>query len=409
MAEALRPIVTDGVADVGRSRVLIVSPVPTHPGTAGNRVRIRRLAEAMISLGHHVEFAHITRESGDIEAMKAWWGEGYHAVDYLPNGQWQLGVIDRLLRKIRKKITNNLSVDAWYDPSVDVRLQQILQQGAFDTVVVEYVFMSKALLCMGQETLKVIDTHDVFADRNYRFRALGQGSNWFSTSRAQERKGLHRADQIIAIQEKEALYFRQLQSKPVVTIGDIIELPVLEPASDSSSRLNQVLLVGSNNPSNVQAANWLLEEVVPLVNQRVPDVRWTIVGGVVNALKPTSEVEFFDFVESLADFFAQSSVVVNPAQVGTGLKIKTIEAMSYAKAVVSTSVGAEGLENGWQSALMVADSPEDFAQTLVELLASDTSAAALGVAGRQFVQTMNEQALERLDSMLLSAVDRSVR
>jgi len=295
-----------------------------------------------------------------------------------------------------------LAVDAWYDENVDKALEKILTERDFGTVIVEYVFLSKALLNVGTDVLKVIDTHDVFADRNKRFANFGAGSGWFSTSVAGEAKGLSRADRIIAIQEKEAIHFRQTQQKPVVTIGDIIQLPETDPEKPAKSAPLEVLLVGSNNPSNVQAAKWLIAEVLPLVNQRVPSVQWTIVGAVTKSLKPTDTVVLKDFVASLADLYQRAQVVVNPALVGTGLKIKTVEALSYARAVVATSVGGEGLEDGWQTALRIEDGAEAFANAIVELLEDADKASSLGQNGKKYLREMNEKSIERLSSLLLA-------
>jgi len=380
--------------------VLIVSPVPTHPTTAGNRVRIFRLAQAIEALGYSVEFAHVEREQGDADAMRAWWGHRYHPIPYNRDGLQPRALRTRFQRKIRNFLGKGLAIDAWYDSNIDHELGQLLAGHRFGTVIIEYVFLSKALLNVGPDVLKVIDTHDVFAYRNERFAKQGAGSRWFSTSVASETKGLGRADLVIAIQDKEAEHFRRTQSKPVVTIGDIIELPKLDPLMVPDKGSPEVLLVGSNNPSNVQAAQWLITKVLPLVNKRVPNVQWTIVGGVINSLDPSATVVLKDFVDSLAEHYQRAHVVVNPARVGTGLKIKTVEALSFAKAVVATQVGGEGLEDGWQSALKIADSAEEFARAIVELLEDSSSAALLGQEGQDYLKKMNKQSTERLAMLL---------
>jgi len=380
--------------------VLIISPVPTHPSTAGNRTRILRLAEAIAALGYPVEFAHVEREQGDAAAMQAWWGSAYHPIAYNAANRAQRSVIARVTQKVRNIFNLGLTIDAWYDEGIEHELGKILARKQFGTVIVEYVFLSKILLKVDAKTLKVIDTHDVFARRNQRYEKLGVFTRWFSTSVGSETKGLSRADRVIAIQENEAQHFRRTQSKPVVTIGDIIKLPATDPSHLPTNGPLRVLFVGSNNPSNVQAAQWLIEEVLPLVNQRVPSVQWTIVGDVIRSLTPASSVELTSFVESLAELYQQSHVVVNPARVGTGLKIKTVEALSYAKAVVATQVGGEGLEDGWQTALRVEDDAERFAAAIAELLEDTTSAALLGQEGQSYLQKKNEQSSKRLAALL---------
>src|SRR3990172_11022935 len=99
-------------------RVLLVSPTPSHPPNAGNRVRILALATAIRNMGHQVHFAYISMENSDEEAMANYWGPGYHPIPYkqpvIQRNTWQ-----RLSRKIFQLMdpTHHYTfhIDDWFD------------------------------------------------------------------------------------------------------------------------------------------------------------------------------------------------------------------------------------------------------------------------------------------------------
>lgn len=260
--------------------------------------------------------------------------------------------------------------------------------------------MSRALLNFDSNVLKIIDTHDIFANRNQRFKKVGQTTGWFSTTVRQEVIGLKRADHIIAIQATEAEYFRRVQPKRVVVVGDIPEISSIKVGTVRQVLPGQILLVGSNNPSNRQGAKWFISYVMPALRQQVPEVSLVVVGGLSESIEVQPGVQALGVVDSLQAQYAQASVVINPALVGTGLKIKTVEALAYGKPLVTTSVGGEGLEDGWAKAFCIADSAEEFIAELATLLTDQETALALGKRARTYAEFAQEKALLSLAKVL---------
>jgi glycosyltransferase involved in cell wall biosynthesis len=96
-------------------------------------------------------------------------------------------------------------------------------------------------------------------------------------------------------------------------------------------------------------------------------------------------------VPDVADAYAKSDLVVVPIRFGTGLKIKTIEAMGRGLPTVSTTVGAEGLEEAHESALMIADSPAQFTAAILRLLQDETERRRLSEESLAFARRWNSQ------------------
>jgi glycosyltransferase involved in cell wall biosynthesis len=152
-----------------------------------------------------------------------------------------------------------------------------------------------------------------------------------------------------------------------------------------------VLFLGllSYAPNNV-AANVLVTTIWPLVTRAVPDARLLIVGAGAetvasrNNCPPT--VEFTGFVPDVKPYYEQARVICCPILVGGGTRIKLIEAAAYAKAIVSTTVGAEGLDFRDGTHALIRDTPQSIAQACIDLLLDPARATALGEAAREFAR-----------------------
>lgn len=347
-------------------KILIISPTPSHPQTAGNRSRILSFAESFRSLGHEVDFVCLGMESGDEEALRTYWGKQYHRVSYA-RPRKRLGALRRRLGAL---LGNDdwryaCGVDDWYDPALGEVVQALHRARAYDTVVVEYVFLSKVLEVFGDDTRKVLDTHDVFTRRHLRYLAEGIQPRWFSTTRAQEAKGLSRADTVVAIQGTEAEYFRGITDREVVTIGHLVELV---PLNGDEIVPGRMLFVGSRNVINVKAVELFVERVLPEIRARVGQAHLALVGSVCDEVDDHPGIVKLGVVDDLSQAYASAEVVVIPTTFGTGLKIKTIEALGYGKPVVSTAVGAEGLEQWAGTAFRCVDGLGNLGAEVVAML-----------------------------------------
>lgn len=103
-------------------------------------------------------------------------------------------------------------------------------------------------------------------------------------------------------------------------------------------------------------------------NGGFPEVGVTIAGGVCEKLTAVPGIRLLGQVENLAPVYRSATVVVNPVLFGTGLKIKTIEALGFGKALVTTKAGAEGMDDLAGKAFLVAGSDASFSDAVVSLL-----------------------------------------
>src|SRR5690606_32837607 len=394
------------VETVNARTLLVISPLPTHPQDEGANRRVFAMMEVLREAGHDVHFAWLPQNRGDELAMRRYWGDRFHRLPYTD----PTPAPTRLLQKVRSRLMrpHNYRIDAWYDPALDAaiaRLRDTIRPGA---VLVEYVYLSRALTLFGPHCLKLIDTHDVMTDRHARGIAQGQRPRWFSTTAGEEGKALARADLAIAIQDRERSFLAGLGGCPVITVGHIAPVESrwrgLATLRESAPKL---LYVGTNNASNVQALTHFITQSLPRLQARRPALQLHVAGKVCLALGAIDGVVLNGVVDDLAPLYADAAVVINPVLFGTGLKIKNVEALSQGCPLVTTATGAEGMEEGSGNAFVVAEAGSGFADAVLALLDDPARAEALAQAGSALVRRMNmRSSAALLDALALPAPER---
>ena len=137
-----------------------------------------------------------------------------------------------------------------------------------------------------------------------------------------------------------------------------------------AKRPNSLIFTGSfTYHVNHEAMVWYLKEVNSLVQAQVPDVQLSITGDHANLpLPPANNVTLTGFVDDIRSWIASSCISLAPIFMGGGTRLKILEAMALRTPVVSTSKGAEGLDVEHGTHLLLADTPQEFAQAVVRLL-----------------------------------------
>lgn len=327
-------------------KILMVSPVPTHPPIAGNRARILTLANSLSAAGHELYFAWVALEEGDRIAMTKHFDGAFtelmyrepKAVSSVSARLWR-----RMLRQLGLASAYVWGVDDWYDPALTPQLTALHEKYRFDVVFVEYVFLSRAFEAFPDNVIKVIDTHDRFADRHLHYLRAGKQPNWFATTVAGESEGLARADVVVAIQDNEAQQFAAILPgrSRVTTVGHLLDMSQSVHLAEEP----RAVFLASANSINVDAANAFITGALPLIRTKIPDFEFWLAGDVcLNALDAEG-VHKLGRVDSIANTYAQSALAVNPVHMGTGLNIKTMECLALGVPLVATESGSRGLEN----------------------------------------------------------------
>ncbi|MBX5451418.1 glycosyltransferase [Thermogemmatispora sp.] len=191
---------------------------------------------------------------------------------------------------------------------------------------------------------------------------------------------------------------RQLlqESLPQARIGVVpngVDLTFFAPTAEGKQEQagQRLLFTGSlDYYPNEQAVLSFARECWPLIRERSPTAEWWIVGRnpprSVRRLARLPGVRVTGTVPDVRPYLAEASVVVVPLSIGSGTRLKILEALAMKKAVVSTTLGAEGLAVVSGRHLVIADTPGDFANAVISLLEDAERRQALGEAGRRLVE-----------------------
>jgi glycosyltransferase involved in cell wall biosynthesis len=143
---------------------------------------------------------------------------------------------------------------------------------------------------------------------------------------------------------------------------------------------------------NVDAAGWFVKKIFPLILRHLPQTKLLIVGQnpveEVQRLARSDQIIVTGSVPDMRDYLSQSDVVVVPLRIGHGTRLKILEAMAAGRPVVSTSIGAEGLEAQAGKHLLLGDNPKQFAANVIEILTKPRLAESIAGDARQFVENL---------------------
>ena len=370
--------------------VLCLSHVMPLPPRAGNEYRIYRLLQWLRSRGYRIvplvaPLPGERVESGAVEALAA---EFSNAVLCDRSGRVEYilrdvpDVLGQLGGDLTRPIATLLGEDTLRDHhgrelldmdrafchdtliTAALRLHQVL--GSY-VLLNEYIWMSRILPLVTGDVLKVIDTIDVFSTK--RQKVLRFGIDDIHVEPREEAKRLRGADLLVAIQDEERQQLEQLvPGKRVVTAG--VDFDVVRHPGVPSGR--RVLCIGSDNPMNKKGLGDFLRFAWPHVRRQVPDAELLVAGKVsrdMNLVAPG--VTCLGPVDDLGPLYSQSRVVINPAVAGTGLKIKTLEALGHLRPIVTWPNGADGLPKELAALCNTVEDWYEYARRLASMLAAD--------------------------------------
>jgi glycosyltransferase involved in cell wall biosynthesis len=213
---------------------------------------------------------------------------------------------------------------------------------------------------------------------------------------------------VIAVSEADREYLqsldRSLDHIRVVPIG--VDLEYFAP-SPRPERANVVLFEGTMHwPPNVDAVRFFCREVLPLVRREVPDAEFRIAGA-----KPTREVlalarmpgvSVLGFVDDMRPHVRDAAVCVVPLRAGAGMRVKILNELAMGRPVVSTTLGAEGIDVTHEESILLADEPPGFARCVVRVMTDEPLWTKLAAQGRGLVE--EKYAWPRIDARLREAL-----
>jgi glycosyltransferase involved in cell wall biosynthesis len=385
--------VQDVTHDANRGlRVLVLDEWLHYPPNSGRGVRTWSLLERL-ARRHNVSLLCYGDPEAEASVAARAAGFSLHLVRPFPTPRGA-----RLYGGLLASLFSPYPYSVWkhYTRRYEDRLREVLRENQFDLVHCECTVYGRFLGAV-EKLPTVVMAHNIESQILHRkarcSRTIVERVFFDLQARRMEtfeREVLRRADWVAVVTELDAQQVRAWGVERVSLVENGVDVDQFVPAEERCDSDEILFLAALDWYPNQDALDYLLNDIFPLIRQAHPRVRVRIVGrrppaGLKERIAHCPGAELIGEVADVRPHLTRAAVVVVPLRIGGGSRIKILEALAMGKAVVSTSIGAEGLAVSHGEHLLIADTPEDFAARTVELLKSSQERVRLGENGRQLV------------------------
>jgi glycosyltransferase involved in cell wall biosynthesis len=394
--------------------ILVLTPYIPYPPNFGGSVRIFHLIRQLHRFGHavHLLSFHYPQEHGE--------GSTQGLEPFCKT----LKLIGRDIG--RKRFRQFVSLFSrrsfqWsfhYSDAMQVALEQLTREQKIDLILVEFSQMAGYRFPAGVPV--VLDEHNVEFDLLDRMAARENGAVRKFFNRVEARKfrreelaACRAAALTLVTSERDGAVLRQhAPGLRTATITNGVDCDQFARPAGVRHPDTAVFVGATHYFPNEEGVLYFLREAYPLIKEKHPQFRFTVVGG-----KPptsivqlqTDAVQVTGYVNDVRPFMWESSVFVVPLRMGGGTRFKIVEAFAAGIPVVSTRLGAEGIpvEDGRE--LLLADTPAELAAAVLRVLEDPGLAASLARAGLDYVRRHFDWSVigVRLDAALAGSVKPS--
>lgn len=288
----------------------------------------------------------------------------------------------------------------WYFCEMEQALRDLLAEKEFDFIVLEglwnAVYWPVIKQANAQTVLNLYDLEEGLLQRQADVLPFGL-KKWIYSNGAKRMGALERtlpseADLIWTVSEKERQeLLAHAPDLPAFLAPGGVDCDAIQPLPPPDESSQDILSVGSlQYLPNVDGAQFMSNDVMPEILKRCPDAVLQIVGRgpderTLRLHNPPS-FNVVGEVEAVEPWYRSSRLSIVPLRSGGGTRLKILESMAYGRAVVSTSIGAEGIDITHGDNILIADTPQELADAVALLLNNPDKARDIAEAGRRLVE-----------------------
>lgn len=396
-------------------RVLVVALQFPFPPRSGVNMRVYQLMR-QIARQHEVTLLSYARPTQRVDVAALGREFPVHVVERRPPRQ-----IARRASQLRSLAsTQPFSAREFHTPEMEGAIHDLCRGGSFDIVQLE-----GALLCglaMPDGPVVVLDEHNIDYEVFQRMCESERSAVRrifhrleYQRFRSFERRAWTRVHGCAVTSEREDPIVRSAApSTPTGVVPNGVDLEYFAPSEEPVAPKTLVFNGTLDYRPNLDAAHHLVGKIWPRVRDRCPDAELTIVGRGSDAelrrLRRDGVVVTGE-VPDLRPYLRHAAIVGVPVRMGGGTRLKVVEGLAMGKAMVSTTLGCEGVAVRDGEHLLIADGAEAFAARVLELFADQARADALGATGRRLIEDQYswERVGARLDRLYRDAVAQERR
>jgi sugar transferase (PEP-CTERM/EpsH1 system associated) len=282
-----------------------------------------------------------------------------------------------------------------HSSAMQAKLDELTSREPYDIIQIESSQL--AGFAFDARSVRVVDEHNIEYELLYRMYQTERSSvrrfyNWleFSKFKREEISTWRNVSGCVLTSTREQEIVRGLAPGKATIVGaNAVDVDYFSPAVDPVDS-NALVMTGlMHYRPNIDGAVYFIQEIFPRILSSRPEMVFYIVGaGATEEVKrfASANVVVTDTVPDVRPYARKAAVFVVPLRMGGGTRLKVLEGLALEKAVVSTSVGCEGIDVTHGEHLLIADEPRAFADAVLNLLTDREMAARLGRQGRALTE-----------------------
>ena len=295
---------------------------------------------------------------------------------------------------------NSYNIVRFYSAEFDEKLKEILSAKEFNLIQLESLFMVPYLETIRKySTAKVVlRSHNVEFKIWERMTALapfGFKKAYFKhlTDRLKnyEISHLNSYDMLVAITEEDADFFKSSGCNIPIAVAPFAVAIDDYKMNSTAVETHSLFHLGSMDwMPNIEAMKWFLETVWKKIHKKFPDLKFYIAGrNMPDEFKnlKLKNVEVIEDVNDAKKFISSKQIMVVPLQTGSGMRVKIIEGMALGKTVISTSIGAEGIDSTHLKNILIANTPDEYIYWIEKCLLDKTLSETIGSNAKSLIET----------------------
>ncbi|MBR3550904.1 MAG: glycosyltransferase [Bacteroidales bacterium] len=343
------------------------------PAIDGGCIAIHNITQCLLDSGMEVKVLAVATPKHPFVVTA-------YSKDYLKKTRFESVYIDTTPHKIEALRTlftgNSYQISRFYHKNMVAKLTEVLKNEDFDIIHVESIYMapyipllrrlSRAKILLRLHNIEHLIWERLSENEHNPFEKLAYRVNAHQLKRV-ERKILREVDGYMSISEPDYQYFHNTAPNVpgvVIPFGINVDDYDMEDDDYIATDRPELFHLGSMNWSpNVEGIEWFLDEVWPEILAAHPDLTFTLAGHDIperirNRHDPN--VIVVGSVPNANEFMMDYDIMVVPLLSGSGIRIKIVEAMALGRIVITTTIGAEGLDVQDGKHLFIANTPEEF-------------------------------------------------
>ncbi|MCB0766160.1 MAG: glycosyltransferase [Flavobacteriales bacterium] len=396
-------------------RILQLCNKPPYPPIDGGSKAMHNLTRGLLAAGHSVKVLCISTPKNALDPDQL--PEEYRTSTRIEDVyvDTSVNIVDAFTDLLT---ADNYNISRFFSPDVDIRLIRLLSEEKFDVVQLESLFMtpyiptirrySNASIVLRSHNLEhVIQGRIATGEKNILKRPYRK----FLAKQLEEYEMavLDRVDAVAAISPSDAEHFAQHGTRtPIATIPFAVEpTEYLVEQPKKSGKVTFFHLGSMDWLPNEEGIRWLLSEVWPKVLRQRPDARLDLAGNKMPADLLKAEIQGVTIrgrVKNAQNFMRDRQVMVVPLFSAGGMRVKIIEGMALGKPVISTPIGAEGIDHTEGLNILIARNANEFAQHIISLDEAPDFMRMIGTEARKLIET--RYADERIVKDLVDLYER---